>query len=155
MLLKGDNYRSMSDVIYFWGETTIGLCQTWYASEGPIEVSKFIIYSPYRVLMDLLIMIKKKWNIRHIYNIFRNKTLCIYKKEGVPYNSVGRESDWEYGLVHYRFIYIYEITYLENRIYIYIVSGGWLNSWGSRAVKGGRLKLYCYGFVGSNPTFSI
>ena len=45
-------------------------------------MSKFIIYSPYRVLMDLLIM-KKKWNIIHIYiyNIFRNKTLYIYKKE--------------------------------------------------------------------------
>ena len=45
MILRGDNYRSMSDVICFWG--------------GTIEVSKFIIYSPYRVLMDLLIMIKK------------------------------------------------------------------------------------------------
>ena len=33
---------------------------------GTIEVSKFIIYSHYRVLMDLLIMIKKKWNIRQL-----------------------------------------------------------------------------------------
>ena len=26
------------------------------------------------------------------------------------------------------------------------------NNQDSRAVKGGRFKLYCYGFVGSNPT---
>ena len=48
------------------------------------------------VFIDLLRIIIKKGNIIHIYiyNIFRNKRLYIYKKEGSPYSSVGRASDW-------------------------------------------------------------
>ena len=47
------------------------------------------------VFIDLLRIIIKKGNIIHIYiyNIFRNKRLYIYKKEGSPYSSVGRASD--------------------------------------------------------------